>query len=294
MSGKPSSIGFGFQLFGDFPFGHADWAEEVTYGITPQAQKDDDTLCPFDPALPFRSLANAYKPQLQDLLDKWDLFPALWDANRVPIAQLGQLGYNFDVVPSEQKSEALRRSEVLNAIQFFISKGLDQGYEIAAAFSGLIVTITPLWADSCGVGATLSEDGPTVFVPTFDTFAADTVPLDATFTEFYERWPNRLTWNLPCRTSRIRLSFTTPDDTEIEEFSAVAEDVVNNVERVRPIHVQIQQYKFDGPRAVGGAWTVSVRVEGAATGGGWTAPVIGELRTTGGGWTVPVIAVPTP
>lgn len=294
MAGKPSSIGFGFQPFGHFPFGHADWAEEVTYSLAPQAQKDDDVVCPFDPPMPFRKLADSYKPQFQDLLDTWELFPALWDANRVPIEQLGQLGYNFDVFPSNQKSEALQRAEVLNAIQFFISKGLDQGYEIAAAFAGLIAIVTPLWADTCEGGATLQEEGPTSFFATFDTVSADAFPLDSTFTSFYERWPQRLTWDLPCRSAQLNLFFTTPDDVEIENYSAVVEDVITNVERVKPIHVRISKLRFDGPRAVGGGWSIPVVAESAATGGGWSIPVTGELRVVGGGWTVPVIATPAP
>jgi hypothetical protein len=171
---------------------------------------------------------------------------------------------------------------------------LDQGYEIAAAFSGLVATITPLWADSCDVGATLQEAGPTVFTPRFDTAPADVIALDSTFSNFYERWPRQLTWDLPCRSSWINLFFTTPDDTEIEDYSTITEDVINNVERVRPAHVRVLQFKFDGPRAVGGGWTIPVAAENGATGGGWTIPVTAELRATGGGWTVPVIATPTP
>ena len=294
MAGKPSSIGFGFQPFGDFPFGHADWAEEVTYAIAPQAQKDDDVGGQFDPPMPLRSYFDSIKPQLQDLLDKWELFPSLWDANRVPIEQLAQLAYNFNITLNPQKDEALQRSEVLNAIQFFVSKGLDQGYEIAAAFSGLVATVTPLWADSCGAGANLVEQGPTEFYPTFDAFAGDAIPTDMTFADFYERWPGRLTWNLPCRTSWLTLFFETPDDTNIDNYSAIVEDVINSVERVRPIHVRILRYRFDGPRAVGGGWSIPVVAENSATGGGWSMPVVGELRATGGGWSLPVAALPVP
>ena len=294
MPGKPSAIGFGFQPFGNFPFGEADWAEEVTYAIAPQAEKDDDVGCQFDPPMPLRKLFDTYKPQLQDLLDKWDAFPDLWDANQVPIEQLGQLGYNFDIFPNSQKDEALQRAEVLNAIQFFISKGLDQGYEIAAAFSGLVVTITPQWSTSCDPGGVLQDAGPTAFFPTFDAFSGDAIPLDSSFSDIYERWPGALTWDLPCRTSWLKLFFETPDDTDIDNYSAVVEDVVNNVERVRPIHVRILRYRFDGPCAVGGAWTIPVAAESAATGGGWTISVTGELRSTGGGWTVPVVATPAP
>jgi len=294
MGGKPSAIGFGFQDFGNFPFGEADWAEEVTYCLAPQAQRDDDVACQFDPPMPFREYCDSIKPQFQDLLDKWIKFPSLWDANDVPIEQLDQLGYNFDIFPSTQKSEALRRAEVLNAIQFFINKGIDAGYEIAAAFSNLLVEITPLWAETCDLGSALQEAGPTVFIPTFNTLAADEIPLDATFSDFYERWPAQLTWVDPCRTARLKLFFTTPDDVEIENYSAVTEDALNNIERVRPIHVTIEEIRFDGPRAVGGSWTLSVAAESAATGGGWSLPVTAERRSIGGGWTVPVIATPAP
>ena len=294
MAGKPSAIGFGFQPFGHFPFGHADWAEEVTYALAPQAQKDDDALCPSDPPIPMRGLMNSYKPQLQYLLDRWELFPSLWDANKVPIEQLGQLAYNFNITLNGDKSEALQRAEVLNAIQFFLSKGRDQGYEIAAAFSGLVVTITPQWAATCDPGALLQDDGPTEFFPAFDAFPGDAIPLDSSFADFYERWPRRLIWVDPCRTSWLKLFFESPDDTEIDDYSSITENVINNVERVRPIHVRILSYRFDGPRAVGGGWTLSVAAENAAIGGGWSIPVTAELRSVGGGWTLPVIAVPDP
>jgi hypothetical protein len=294
MSGKPSAIGFGFQPFGQFPFGHADWAEEVLYVVTPQKQKDDDALCPFEPAQPYRKWIDALKPQFQDLLDKWELFPSLWDANKVPIEQLDPLGYNFDVFPSTQKSEALRRSEVLNAIRFFLNKGIDAGYEIAAAFSGLVVTITPLWADTCEGVATLQEAGPTEFFATFDVAPADAFATDSIFTDFYAKWPTRLTWDLPCRSAFLKLFFETSDDTEIEEYSAIAEDIITNVERVRPIHVRISQYRFDGPRATGGSWTIPVQAENASVGGSWTIPASGESRAVGGGWSLSVVGTPTP
>lgn len=293
MGGKPSAIGFGFQPFGEFPFGHADWAEEVTYNVAPQAQKDDDVLCPFDPPVPFRKLTDTYKPQLQDLLDKWDLFPALWDANRVPIDQLTQLGYNFDTFPSTLKDERLRRSEVLNAIQFFLNKGIDRGYVIAAAFSELLVTITPFWSDSCGAGASLQEAGPTEFFATLDAFPADAIATDEIFSDFLEKWPRRLTWDLPCRSAFLKLFFTTPDDTEMENFSAIAEDTIVNVARVKPIHVRVSSIRFDGPRVSGGGWTISVRSENSVSGGGWTIPVVGESRASAG-WTIPVLGTPVP
>ncbi len=293
MAGRPSSIGFGFQPFGQFPFGSADWAEEVTWVILPQFNKDDDAKSEAEPTEPLRKYIDALKPQFQYVRDKWETFPDLWDAQRVPIEQLDNLGYNFDTIPSDFKSEELRRSEVLNAIRFFLNKGSDRGYSIAAGFSGLDVVVTPLWADDCtDPNANLLLSGPTEFYPRFDAFAADAIPTDLSFSDFYEKWPQRLDWLTPCRTSKLRLFFTAQGDEEIENFSETAEDVISNIERVRPIHVRLDSIKFDGPAASGGGWTIPVVADNTATAGGWSIPVTAELRVSGGGWTIPVIATP--
>lgn len=390
MTGRPSAIGFGFQPWGHHPFGSADWAEEVTWGITPQFIRDDDAKCAFDPDEPFRKYIEAIKVQMQEVKDRYEEFPNLWDANKTPLDQLKSLGFNFDlaldtlieksgqvlftlgdtnatvdlstlvidpdaaIIPGtlvltitntdgvvieirddedgnfpvglmlraggtvdytsgaltgvtepllaestvsvdyliSLKDPELQRSEVLNAIRFFLNKGTDLGYEIAAALSGLTVEVTPLWADTCDTGATLSEAGPTTYFATFNTFAADAIPADKTFTGFFDAWPGQLDWgDSPCRTAQLDLHFSTPDDTEIENFSATAEDVLLNIERVRPIHVRLRSVTFDGPSASGGGWTIPVAAESYAAGGGWTIPVVGEKRAVGGGWTVAVPAV---
>lgn len=390
MAGRPSAIGFGFQPFGLFPFGSADWAEEVTWKITPTMYRDDDAKCEFSPSEPLRKTIDALKPQFQEILDRYEQFPDLWDANAVPIAQLRSLGFNFNIglealknvtgdvlatigdvdatldfttvtvappAPIEPgtvtiqvtraddtpvtfrddgngnfpsgltlpsggtidypsggltgitaellagstvtidyiysiKDTRLQRSEVLNAIKFFVNKGLDRGYEIAAALSGLLVTVTPRWATSTASTATQQDDGPTTFFAKFDAFPADIIPTDATFDDFFDEWPRRLTWDNPVRSNFLKLFFFATDDKEIENFSAVVEDVLINIERVRPIHVQLESVTFDGPRVSGGGWTIPVVSEGSASGGGWTISVEGEKRVSGGGWTIPVVATP--
>lgn len=392
MSGRPSAIGFGFQYFGEFPFGSADWAEEVSWKILPAFYKEDDAKAAFTPSEPLRKLIDSYKPQLQHIIDRFERIPDLWDANKVPLPQLENLAYNFDIpitaVKSTQetvytvgstsstlalstlsvslpasiepgtfkllatttkygnavarddgngninagvlltnggsinyetgamvgttttlaanstvaisytytiKDENLLRSEVLNAIQFFINKGLDKGYDIAGAFSGFLVSTTPLWADGCDSNPNLSTTGPTTFFPRFDSFSADDVATDETFTDIYARWPKTLSWTVPCRSSKLNLYFFSLDGSEIEpdDFSVLVEDIIRNVERVRPIHVEINNYRFDGPGSTGGGWTIPVTTSGSI-GGGWTIPVVGSLITTGGGWTIPVVATTTP
>ena len=147
-----SSIGFGHNPFGNHQFGFGDWAEEMLYKNMPELYKDCDESGPVGSAvqLPLRKFQNALKPSYQDIRIKWHLFPFLWDAIRVPLAQLPQLAFNVGITVDPTKPEGLQRSSVLNASQLWANKGTDKGYELTAAFEGLLVTITPLWAETCG------------------------------------------------------------------------------------------------------------------------------------------------
>lgn len=118
----------------------------------PEVYKDCDEVGPTGTAVntPLRLFQNALKPSYQDIRIKWEQFPSLWDAIEVPLAQLPQLGYNVGIDVDSTKPENLQRSSVLNASQLWVNKGTDKGYELTAAFEGLLVTITPLWAETCG------------------------------------------------------------------------------------------------------------------------------------------------
>ena len=305
MPGKPSAIGFGFQLFGEFPFGEADWAEEVTWKIIPLFYRDLDALSPHEPPEPLRKWIDAMKPPLQDLQDRWQEFPDLWDANKIRLDQLPFLAANFAIVQGENKDERLRRAEVLNAIRLFLNKGTDLGYEIQAAFEGLLVVITPIWAENKDPGAAFLEpvegdDGfpeGTVFVPGFDTFPADQIALDTEFDDLFDTWPLALDIKEICRTAWLDLFFSPSEDIDLDpdDYSRIANDVRRGIEqRTLPIHVRIRNFTFDGPSAVGGGWSVPVVAENSAVGGGWSVPVVGERRAAAGGWAVPVVATPTP
>lgn len=147
-----SSIGWGHNPFGRHQFGLGDWAEEMLWRNMPQVYKDCDEGGPTGSVVsqPLRKFQDALKPSYQDIRVKWLEFPFLWDAIKVPLDQLGQLGYNVGIVDDSTKPEGLRRSSVLNASQLWLNKGTDKGYEITAAFEGLLVTVTPLWAQTCG------------------------------------------------------------------------------------------------------------------------------------------------
>jgi len=150
-----SSIGFGHNPFGHHQFGFGDWAEEMLWKNMPEMYKNCDETGPVGSVvqIPLRKFQNALKSSYQEIRIKWHQFPFLWDAIRVPIEQLPQLGYNVGITVDPTKPENLQRSSVRNASQLWLNKGTDKGYEITAAFEGLLVTVTPLWAETCGPAA---------------------------------------------------------------------------------------------------------------------------------------------
>lgn len=166
MSG--SSIGFGHNPFGQHEFGVGDWAEEVLWKNLPEFYREADASGPATSVvkLPLRKFINALKPFYQELRDKWGTFPSLWDAQRVPLGSLPALAYNVGVTVDPTKPVGLQRSSVLNASQLWLNKGTDKGYQITAAFEGLLVNITPLWAETCAAAnqilGQIGED-PTAF-----------------------------------------------------------------------------------------------------------------------------------
>jgi len=152
-----SSIGFGRNPFGRHEFGVGDWAEEMLWKNIPEFYRECDNSGPEGSSVsqPLRGFVDAIKPFYQDLRNKWGSFPTLWDAGLVPLDSLPALGYNVGITPDSTKPEGLQRSSVLNASQLWINKGNDRGYQITAAFEGLLVDITPLWSKTCAAASQL-------------------------------------------------------------------------------------------------------------------------------------------
>ena len=294
MSGGPSSIGFGWQQWGSFPFGSSDWSEEVTWKILPLYNHDLDSTITGVP-IPLRRWINALKPLLEELRIKWQTFPALWNADTCPISNLPQLAYTVGLVDDASKPESLRRSQILNVAQLVINKGNDRGYEIIAALNGLLVTITPLWAADCFTtpSSAFNTTPPSEFYGTFGNFPADMIILDEVYDDLYAKWPKTLTWETPCRTAWLDLFVHAPGDIEIDDFESVASSIAQDVLRVLPIHVRLRNVTFDGPRVAAGGWTIPVQGAAAAVAGGWTIPVTGA-QMVASGWTIPVVAIPAP
>ncbi len=298
MSGQPSALGFGYQLYGAQynHFGWSDWAEPVSWGVFPIFVREQDLLGLGTVDLPLRKWVDALKPLLNELRFKWADFPNLWDANTCPLSNLPQLAHSVGLVDDASRSEEFRRSRILNVAQLCLNKGNDKGYEIVGSYDSLLVTITPLWASDCTAGATLS---PTTtldtWAATFDHFTSDEIPCDQEFSGPYDKWPNTLVpITEECRSSWFDLHFYAPGDVEIENFADVAPRVLEDLERVRPIHVRFNSVTFDGPKCAAGGWTIDVVADVSASAGGWSIPVTGALLAACGGWTLDVVATPTP
>jgi hypothetical protein len=306
----PSAIGYGWNPYGTqqggLPFqgpgpgpylmfvgyGHGDWAEEVTWRILPAWMRDDDGTVG-DVVEPLRGFVDAVKPLLNELIAKWRIFPALWDANACPLPQLAALAHTIGITLDPTKSERLQRSEVLNAAQLFIHKGTDLGYSILAAFEDLLVEITPLWASDCTPAAVLSPTPPALFVPHFDEVPADDIPLDFTSDDQYALWPRTLFPVDVCRSHSLRLVFY-PSANPNQDFDPdVAGRIAARLLRFKPIHVEIDRITFDGLRGSSQTWVAPVAADNSAA-GMWVQAVVAEQRAASQTWVQLVDANPTP
>jgi hypothetical protein len=311
MPGIPSSIGWGRQPFGQFPFGTADWAEAGFVQLIPEFYRIDDANPGGRQTFPLLLFLNSLKPSINYIEDTWRAFTKLWDADEIPLEQIHLLAANVGVTPSRDKPDVFQRLEILNNPQMILNKGTDLGYLIAGSFEGLTVTVTGLWAETCDPGAEFSEVGPDAWIASFDLLPADAIPLDSIYSERLAIWPTTL---LPianpdniffdvtaldvipldshlrfqegrCRTHSIRLFYEQPDDTEIEDYINVSNRVIRFIEKFRPQHVTIDRIRFDGPKA-SSTWVESI-VTDASAAASWVMPVI-QLGAASVSWTADI------
>lgn len=197
------------------------------------------------------------------------------------------------------RSENLLRSQVLGASQLWINKGTDKGYQIVAAFEGLFAIVTPLWAERCdpdpdGELLTILPPDAGTYLTFFDDVPADKLPMDFFFLDPFSAWPRpvesvRILATLPdgrCRSYSLRLYFTTPDDTEIEDFDSVSARILANAERFRPIHVRFDSITFDGPHASSELWRLPDAVAESYAAGLFTTSITGSLLDSSEIWTL--------
>jgi hypothetical protein len=269
-------------------FGLGDWAEEVTWKAIPEFYRSEDGSEGQVPE-PLRGFLDAIKPLFNELLLKWRDFPNLWNANKIPIELLPNLAYNIGLEVDPTKSEAIQRSEVLNASLMYTTKGTDTGYEILAIFESLTVRIIPLWAEGCDPGSALTEEEPTSFVPQFDDTPADLLQCDLEFDEPYAIWPVPLTPKGLCRTNKLRLIYTPVDNPNSELDPDDAARITERLLRFKPLHVEIDRIVFDGLRGASQTWTVPVSADVTAA-GQWATSAVGNLDASSQTWTTPLVA----
>lgn len=315
MTGIPSSIGWGLQSFGNFPFGTADWHIAAFLPLIPEVHRNDDVSAGGRVAVPLFTFLNALKPLMNELEQKWRDFPDLWNADDCAVDQLRLLASTLGIELSTDKPEVFQRLEIVNLPQVIINKGTDRGYQIAGAFEGLTGRVTGLWAETCEPDAAFSEEGPQAWFPSMDEGVYDVHPMDTSYTDRLAIWPIPLYPIQPigglfydstpmdsvpldsglaimegrCRAHTIRLYYQKPDDTEIEDYTNVSRRVVRFVERFRPIHVTIERIRFDGPKAAA-IWTMDIAVDGAAA-AIWTTNVASS-SSAAAIWTMDVDITP--
>ena len=302
--------GFGNQPFGNNTFGGSDWAEVMLWRLIPEFYRREDQVLRGRVADPLRGFIDAIKPPFAELKVLADDFSNLWDADEIPLAQLPALAYNLGIDSATTKSEVFQRLEIINAVQLYLNKGTDKGYQIAASFEGLVVTITPLWADNCEPNSLFFETGPNQFLAKIDEIPADAMSADSVFTDPYAQWPTtlhpiRVTGDLffdstpldtvpldsgnsfidpRCRSYSLRLFFEKPDDTEIEDYADVANRTLLFLEKMRPMHVSFDRVRFDGTKAAA-YWTLPIVGDIASEATAyWTGPISG-LQAAAAYWT---------
>lgn len=207
-------------------------------------------------------------------------------------------------ITSDGKTPGLLRSQVLNAPQLWVTKGSAKGYAIIAAFEGLLVLVTPLNSQTCAPdpnGELLTLDTPALgsYMTYFDKVISDKIRTDTLYNSPEDAWPYdvdsvRLLPGLPSgidRSYSLRLYFFTPDDTEIEDFEAVASRLLTNLEKFRPLHVKFDDISFYGPSASTQSWISSNVYSEASSAVAWNTSISGSLIGASNSWSLASLPV---
>jgi hypothetical protein len=140
----------------------------------------------------------------------------------------------------------------------------------------------------------LATTGPTQFLPHFDTVPTGAIPMDDVQSDRYTEWPvaydpvrikNGILTRGESRSHSLQLFFSTPNNTEIDEFIGVMDRINLSLERFRPIHVNFDKISFDGARAASQLWRTGAIISSSAATSVWVAPVLGVQLASSQVWT---------
>lgn len=300
-----SAFGFGYGPFGHTPFGHSKWSAQALFKLFPTHVREADKVVGGDVSEPLRRYNLVLEDIFEEIRQAISNFTSLTDADRTPEDNLAALAFNFGIpLSSDEKDIAFRRSEILNQHLLVVRKGFVKGYEIIGAFFGLIVDVSHLWAvDCCDPDTVYVTYPPDSYFANFDEVPADVIPLDKFYESRFDMWPfplhpfglitNQVFDEVPadvipldsdkiirlqCPTHFLDLDFGSPDDTEIENYTAISRGVVRELERMRPIHVEFRNIRFDGPKA-SAYWTLNIEADSEAS-AYWTMEIAGEIAAS--------------
>ena len=137
-------VGFGHGLFGHFPFGKADFGDEVVIRTFSDELLADDT----DPTGVNQRLLN-YLSLIKDSVNRVkgavDSIPDQIDFDKVRDDLVVYLGRTIGVEIDDVEPADFRRSLVGGAVLFYRIKGTNESYRIRGKISGFDVTVLQLY-----------------------------------------------------------------------------------------------------------------------------------------------------
>jgi len=148
--------GFAHSPMGNFPFGHADWAETVLWDELPEETKQED----LDAGGYYYKFVTALMPafnELQRLV--YGSKKYLIDPATVRGDLLKYVASKFGIILDFAEPEAYQRTRVEIAGRWRLIKGKREAYEVLCAIHGFNVDIKEVW----WTGTEYSTAGPTTY-----------------------------------------------------------------------------------------------------------------------------------
>jgi len=201
----PRLIGFGYDPFGEEPFGFADYSDGTLWDFMPEIYRIEDEKRDNI----FRNFIISLRPIFDEILLKTEKFPELRDANKIWIEHLKLLANDYGVVIDDNDVEYFKRSSIRNAFKWFGIKGTRNAYDIIGKIYGFAVEVKELYWTPSG-------------------FTSDPPPGGETCDY--------------CKSHTLELWFTPAFPVELtsEELADAWQRILNKVKRVTPIYVDVK------------------------------------------------------
>lgn len=227
-----NGVGFGHGRFGSFPFGRADFGDEVVIRSFPDAYLEDAE----DPEGVNRRLLN-YLLTIRDSVNRTktaiDQLPDQVDFDRIRDDLIVHLGRTIGVEIDDAEPAEYRRALVANAVLFYRIKGTVQSYKVRGKISGFDIDVFNMF-----------RIDPSL-IPLFDPEDIFEIPFGSGI--WYTDQPPGAVSGAPaevscdyCLTSSIKLSFTIvkPQPPAVVGQANFTDRVIAKLRDIIPIHVR--------------------------------------------------------